>query len=88
MPEITININTSYRPLKTLVEVDFEVDGITYLNTDWAGLDHFQVLIRNFNTWLVPGIDFNYLLSGGFELIVDGQPGTMTDGDLTLLVFF
>lgn len=65
---IVYNSSTAYRLPLILTTSDFEVDAVTFNDTDLAGLNQFLVYLNGVR-YLLPGVDFNYLTTGGIVLI-------------------
>lgn len=57
-----------YRLPLILTFSDFEVDAITYNNVALVGLNQFLVYLNGVR-YLLPGVDFNFLSTGGIVLV-------------------
>ena len=73
--------STAYRTPLILTESDFEIDAITYNNVELAGLTAFVVYLNGVRYYL-PGVDFNYIPTGGIVLV---EP--LYSGQQIILIF-
>jgi len=70
---IITDFNTNYGEPVILNKNSFEIDGITYLNNNWVGLNNFLIFYNEGGRYLTPNVDYIVLSSGGIELTGFGQ---------------
>jgi len=65
-------------PLVEITSANFEGDGITYINTNLA-IHTYSVFLNDINRFLISGIEYEPILSGGFTILLDGFDANTND---------
>lgn len=78
---IVYDPSAEYRTPLIITVSDFEADTITYNNVALVGLNQFLVYLNGVR-YLLPGVDFNFLSTGGIVLV---EP--IYSGQTIILIF-